>query len=90
METGRPNLEAIKMVVAVASSAQKPPLGCRGIMPSPMVVITFLPQMAKPATMPAPPSTKIQMGIVKPFRGTVPVRFMWRSQQEERSHSPHH
>jgi hypothetical protein len=76
VETGNPKREAIKMVVAVAISAQNPLLGWRGMMFSPIVAITFLPQTANPATIPLPPRIKIHRGTLKPVKGTEPVRMI--------------
>jgi hypothetical protein len=41
------------------------------------VAITFLPQIAKPKTMPPPPRMRIHKGTLKPVRGTEPVRRIY-------------
>jgi hypothetical protein len=66
VDTGKPRRDANKTVVAVANSAQNPALGCRGIICSPMVVITFLPQIPNPLTIPIPPKIITHPGTVIP------------------------
>jgi len=76
VETGKPKRDASKTVVAVANSAQNPPLGCSWMIFSPIVAITFLPQIAKPMTIPTPPTIKIHRGTLKSSEGKEPVRRM--------------
>ncbi len=73
VETGNPRLEAMRTVVAVASSALKPLLGSSLVMFSPIVWMTFPPQIPKPVTIPAPPRSKIHKGTWKLASGMVPV-----------------
>ena len=63
VEIGKPVPEAITTVEAAASSAAKPRLGVKCVIPSPIVLITFLPKIARPATIPKPPSGKIHHAI---------------------------
>ena len=64
VEIGKPVPDAITTVEAAANSAAKPRLGVKCVMPSPIVLITFLPKIARPATIPKPPSGKIHHAIV--------------------------
>lgn len=60
VETGRPRRDAKSTVKAAANSAEKPRLGVSSVIFLPIVSITRQPQVARPSTMPVPPSTKIQ------------------------------
>ncbi|MNG03193.1 hypothetical protein D3C84_862620 [compost metagenome] len=62
---GRPVPEAITTVAAVASWAAKPRLGVRWVMPVPTVAITFSPMVARPMTIPMPPSGRIHQAMAE-------------------------
>ena len=62
VETGSPSLEAMRMVVAAPNSAQKPRVGVSAVIFFPMVSMTRQPQVARPTTIPKPPSASNQDG----------------------------
>ena len=76
VEIGKPVPDAITTVDAAANSAAKPRLGVKCVIPSPMVLITFLPKIARPATIPKPPSGNIHQAFspffaISPFFSTM-------------------
>ena len=58
VEIGKPRYDAARTVEAVAIFAEKPRLGVRVVIFSPTVLITCLPNIAKPKTIPTAPNKR--------------------------------
>lgn len=65
VEMGRPNFEAIRMVIAAPNSALNPRVGVSSVILRPIVSITRHPQVARPITIPTPPIARSHVGTVE-------------------------